>query len=253
MSEESRDHDWTESGASSSVPPTSARREEDSDLLDLDALDDRPTTSPIEAEGEAAMLNTTDELGGQADAAGGAPATSAPPRRSIVKAMLAVALGAVALVTPVAAGVWMWLSPLLRRGDGGGFIEVGRFSSLPEDGSPVRRPVIARRTDAWSTYPATPIGAVYLRRTGPDQVLALSAVCPHAGCFVSLGQEVAYACPCHASEFDRDGDVIAVTSDGKQSVSPRGLDSLESRVEDDRVLVRYQSFVSGRSEKIAKS
>jgi menaquinol-cytochrome c reductase iron-sulfur subunit len=52
-----------------------------------------------------------------------------------------------------------------------------------------------------------------------------------------------FHCPCHNSQFDLDGS----TTNKKP---PRGLDTLEVKVEGNDVLVRYQTFIAGRHEKI---
>ena len=78
---------------------------------------------------------------------------------------------------------------------------------LPDDGTPRKVPVIADRTDAWNTYPAEPIGAVFLRRTG-GKVTALQVICPHAGCSINFEGSAAagkFFCPCHAASFDLAG------------------------------------------------
>lgn len=82
-----------------------------------------------------------------------------------------------------------------------------RLSAIPADGTPRKFTVAADHVDAWATYTDTPVGAVYLRRAG-DTVVALNVVCPHAGCFVRhLADESRYACPCHNSSFDLEGNV----------------------------------------------
>jgi Rieske Fe-S protein len=81
-------------------------------------------------------------------------------------------------------------------------------------------------------------------------VQAISVVCPHAGCFVNFAPEQNhYLCPCHNSTFATDG-----TIQDSKSPSPRALDTLETRVnEDGSVWVKYQSFRPGTPEKIAVS
>ena len=62
----------------------------------------------------------------------------------------------------------------------------------------------------------------------------LSAVCPHNGCDVFVGQGE-LVCPCHDSRFAPDGEL-------KSGESPRGLDPLEHTVTDGRMRVRYKRF-----------
>ena len=167
------------------------------------------------------------------------------PRRSFLAAAGAAIVGAVAAVVPVAAGVTALLDPLRRRGAPSDLVLVTRLSAVPEDGSPKRFTVTKDRTDAWATYADTPVGAVYLRRTGAG-VLALNTVCPHAGCFVGVAPDRSrFACPCHKSSFDLDGVV-----NDPASPSPRDMDELEVEIRNgDEVWVRFQHFLPGREEK----
>ena len=83
--------------------------------------------------------------------------------------------------------------------------------------------MVADHQDAWTHYPKEPVGAVFLRRTGPSAVQALQVVCPHAGCFVAYDpQKKSYFCPCHSASFDGDGK-----RNGSDCPSPRDMDTLE--------------------------
>jgi Rieske Fe-S protein len=92
-----------------------------------------------------------------------------------------------------------------------------------------------------------PIGAVYLRRTGPNSVQAFNVVCPHAGCFVDfVAGRKAYVCPCHNSVFGLDGKI----SDPK-SPSPRSMDQLDVEVRNDNeIWVRFENYLAGQARKI---
>jgi Rieske Fe-S protein len=109
--------------------------------------------------------------------------------------------------------------------------------------------VVAERVDAWTGFAAEPIGAVYLRREkGSGKVEALSATCPHAGCFVEMeGQGRCFRCPCHNSTFTLDGGIVA------PSPSPRAMDTLECRVaKNGEVEVLFQKFRAGIAAKVAQ-
>ena len=171
--------------------------------------------------------------------------TERDARRTFLTGASALALGALATLAPIGAAVAALLDPL-RRGSGTtGMVLVTRIAAIPEDGSPRKFTVTADRTDAWATYADTPVGAVYLRRTG-DEVRALNVVCPHAGCFVGLAPDGSrFACPCHRSSFDLDGAV-----NDAASPSPRDMDALEVEIRnDDEVWVRFQNFLPGREDK----
>lgn len=174
------------------------------------------------------------------------PAADIPPRRSFLARAGAIVVGAFAGLIPVGAGAAALLDPLRRGSRDTGMVRVTRLSALPPDGSPKKFTVQADRTDAWSTYADTPIGAVYLRRTN-DEVIALNVVCPHAGCFVRhMADEGRFACPCHNSSFDLDGEV-----NNTSSPSPRAMDALAVEVRNgDEIWVRFQNFLPGREEKV---
>jgi Rieske Fe-S protein len=109
--------------------------------------------------------------------------------------------------------------------------------------------VIAERADAWTGFASEPIGAVYLRRgKGSDTVEALSATCPHAGCFVEMEPTGrCFRCPCHNSTFTLEGGIVA------PSPSPRPMDGLECRVaKNGSVEVKWERFRAGVAEKIVQ-
>ena len=134
-------------------------------------------------------------------------------RRGFLKEACAVLFGAVAGIIPFVSGLVVFFDPLRRKSQGGEFVPVASLNALPEDGAPRKFAVIASRTDAWNKYPQTPIGAVYLRRTGEKSVQALNVVCPHAGCFVDYNVEVnGYSCPCHNSAFALSGKISSPSS-----------------------------------------
>jgi menaquinol-cytochrome c reductase iron-sulfur subunit len=167
------------------------------------------------------------------------------PRRTFLTGLSAIVVGAIASVVPIAAGATSLLDPLRRGRRASDMVLVARLAAIPEDGAPKKFTVTADRTDAWSTQHATPVGAVYLRRTD-DGVRALNVVCPHAGCFVGLTPDHSrFGCPCHKSSFDLDGVI-----NDPSSPSPRDMDALEVEVRNgDEVWVRFQNFLPGRDEK----
>lgn len=175
---------------------------------------------------------------------------SPPPagRRDFLTRMLAVACGGLATLTPVLAGLWMLLDPLRRRGAAAAFLPVTDLASLPDDGLPRQFPVLADRVDAWTGFAAEPIGRrLSAAAAGLGDRGALSATCPHAGCFVEIdAQEKCFRCPCHNSRFGIDGSIMP------PSPSPRGMDSLECRVGKQGVAVKWQNFYTGVAGKVAR-
>lgn len=169
-------------------------------------------------------------------------------RRSFFKRAANIVFGSLLGLVPLVAGLGTLLDPLRRRAQQGGAVRVAPLSALPDDGVPRKFPVIASRRDAWNQSPATPIGAVYLRRLGQNQVEAFNVACPHAGCFVEYQAEGKfYSCPCHNSSFALNGKVNG------RSPSPRGLDALKAEVRDGEIWVTFQNFRAGIAERIPET
>ncbi len=174
-------------------------------------------------------------------------APAASDRRGFFSQAIAIACGGLALLVPLATGVLVLLDPLRRTSALGKLIPVAPLAAVPDDGIPHEFPVVAERVDAWNRS-LEPIGAVYLRRQkGESQVECLSAMCPHAGCFVNYDTESdTFVCPCHNSQFALDGAII------EPSPSPRPMDALETEVRTDEILVKFEEFYSGRAQKVVK-
>jgi Rieske Fe-S protein len=171
----------------------------------------------------------------------------APGRRKFLTEFLALACGGLATLAPIGAGLWAFLDPLRRKNAAAAFLPVTEIAAIPDDGVPRQFAVVADRVDAWTGFAAEPIGAVYLRREkGSEKVEALSATCPHAGCFVEMeATEKCFRCPCHNSEFTLDGGIVA------PSPSPRPMDALECRVaKNGEVEVKWQKFRAGVAGKV---
>lgn len=152
-------------------------------------------------------------------------AESFPPenRRSFFAAAVALITGAIAMLTPVAAGLLAFVSPLFRKTKSPE-VRIALLSQVPDDGLPRYFSVVADREDAWNRYPQQRIGAVYLvRAKGESEPVAFTAKCPHAGCQIGYesGSDL-FQCPCHTSSFKLDG----TRSRGDAEVSPRDMDKL---------------------------
>ncbi len=143
-------------------------------------------------------------------------------RRSFVAKLVAVVSGGAALLVPLASGLVVFLGPLWRKARSPQ-VRVALLSQVPEDGIPRFFPVRADRVDAWNRYPQQRVGGVYLLREKGQEPIALTAKCPHAGCFIGYvrGSDV-FQCPCHTSTFHLDGARVH----GDAEVSPRDMDRL---------------------------
>lgn len=148
------------------------------------------------------------------------------------------ALGCGALAVPT---VRFLVAPARAGSAAGRWIKTVPLESLPE-GEPKRVACVADHRDAWTLERAVELGAVWLVRRA-DGVLAWSTTCPHLGCAVDKAATGSgFYCPCHDSAFDEEGRRL-------NGPSPRGLDALETRVEDGFVMVEFQRFRQGTPEK----
>ncbi len=124
--------------------------------------------------------------------------------------------------------------PLLRRTTDLKSSPVGdlsEFSSLTE---PVMRTVQIEQVDGWRK--AVSEKAVYVTKDIQGQLRVLTSICPHLGCTVPWNKDkMQFICPCHGGTFAADGTRVS-------GPSLRGMDALETSVEDGKLLVKFQYF-----------
>lgn len=153
------------------------------------------------------------------------------------RSFLATALGAVM----TAAGALLALPlvrfalyPIFAKTSENQWSDVGPADFFASLSDPVQKIITVSQVDGWrESLSQKP---VYVTKNDQGQLEVLSAVCPHLGCEVPWNPDKkAFFCPCHGSIFAPDGARIS-------GPTPRGLDSLESTVQDGQLKVRYQYF-----------
>ena len=154
-------------------------------------------------------------------------------RRSFLGALLSVGgffVGAL-LSVPL---IRFALFPLLRRTTELKESSVGaltEFSSLSE---PLMRTIQIEQVDGWRK--AVSEKAIYVTKDAAGQLRVLTSICPHLGCTVPWNKEKnQFVCPCHGATFAADGTRVS-------GPSLRGMDALETAVQDGQLLVRFQYF-----------
>lgn len=164
-------------------------------------------------------------------------------RRTALKAIWGAAGAAVAAVVAL-PGVSFFLDPLLRpQKTRGVWKKLVRLQSLPEE-HPSPYAVVGERVDAWTRHPSERLGTVWLTRKKDGQVQALSGECPHFGCGLKYSADhTEFQCPCHASYFAPDGTA-------KSGPAPRAMDSLETKIDNGFVHVRFVKFRPQRKDKV---
>ena len=156
-------------------------------------------------------------------------------RRSFLGALLAIGsagMGAI-LAAPVLRYV---LYPLYAKGSKNKWSDVGKVEDFAGTTAPVRKTITFAQLDGWREVVSAQ--SVYVNRLADDQFEVLSAICPHLGCSVSWQQSADdFLCPCHGSVFSPDGKVV-------KGPSPRGMDSLPTRIQDGKLQVHFEFFRS---------
>jgi len=154
-------------------------------------------------------------------------------RRSFLGTLLAVGglfVGAL-LSVPL---IRFALFPLLRRTTEVKESPVGALTDFSSLTAPVMRTLQIEQVDGWRK--AVSEKAVYVTKDSQGQLLVLTSICPHLGCTVPWNKEKKqFVCPCHGATFAADGTRIS-------GPSLRGMDALETSIQDGQLLARYQYF-----------
>ena len=176
------------------------------------------------------MYAENPEIVGQKSAAA---EPSGPNRRSFLGALLGVGSVFVGALLSVPL-IRFALFPLIRRTTdlkSSPVGSVGEFSSLTE---PAMRTIQIEQIDGWRKTVSEK--AVYITKNQAGQLSVLTSICPHLGCTVPWNKEKKqFICPCHGGTFSADGSRVS-------GPSQRGMDTLETTVQDGQLLVRFQYF-----------
>jgi Rieske Fe-S protein len=158
---------------------------------------------------------------------------SSPLRRSFLGVLLGagtVSVGAL-LSVPLFRFV---LHPLLRITTPLSWSDVGSANEFTAAASPVKKLITVEQRDGWRKIVSEK--AVYVIKRADGQLVVLSSVCPHLGCSAAWRAEKnEFLCPCHGGRFAADGKLLG-------GPPPRGMDQLESKVEDGVLKVHYEYF-----------
>jgi menaquinol-cytochrome c reductase iron-sulfur subunit len=157
----------------------------------------------------------------------------APERRSFILALFAVTGATVSALLAIPL-IRFVTYPLRKSATDESWSDVGPIGDFASLTAPVAKTITLERRDAWQTTSSQT--AVYVLPLLNGQPRILSPICPHLGCSVRWDDsQTKFICPCHAGSFTADGDRIA-------GPPPRSMDTLEAKVEDGTLKVRYQYF-----------
>jgi menaquinol-cytochrome c reductase iron-sulfur subunit len=153
-------------------------------------------------------------------------------RRSFLGVLLGLASAVVGALLAVPVLRYLFY-PLTAQSKSSGWSVAGSLSEATAAQVPLSRTLHLKELDGWRETEGSP--TVYLIRKG-NTVQALSAICPHLGCAVpwDAGRN-AFVCPCHAGVFGPDGSY-------RSGPPRRGMDTLETKVTNGNVMVKYQTF-----------
>ena len=178
------------------------------------------------------------------------------PRRGFFVRFVAGFVGFIVGVVPFAAGLAFFFDPLVRKRkkrekskegvekDDEGFVKMNiPPSALPEDGTPQTFKVHDDIVDAWNIFLNVEIGSVWMRKQPDGEIIAFSSVCPHLGCAVDyVAAERVFYCPCHTSKFELSGEKI-------NDIPPRGMDTLETKIKEGSIWIKYVKYRATIAEK----
>jgi Rieske Fe-S protein len=164
---------------------------------------------------------------------GGAPA---PERRSFLGLISGLIVAGISTVLGVTIGRYS-ISPAFSTSNEQGWTDLGSLDEFAE-GNLVKKNVVVSQDAGWGKFQSQ--RSVWVVRKG-ETVKVFSGVCPHLGCSVNTRADK-FICACHGSEWDVEGATLI-------GPSPRGLDALEFRVEENKLKVKYQDFRQGINTK----
>lgn len=156
-------------------------------------------------------------------------------RRTLLRSWQAV-LTAVAGFSAIPAGLFFALGVRTKVKGAeplGDWIDLGLTAEVTEGPWKARR--FRREVDDHWTKTVVD-ESVYLRRRG-ETIEAVSAICTHTGCLVQR-LDRGFGCPCHKSDFDEEGKPLS-------GPAPRPLDRLETRIDGERLKIRFVKFRPG--------
>ncbi|MBI4288707.1 MAG: Rieske (2Fe-2S) protein [Chloroflexi bacterium] len=153
------------------------------------------------------------------------------------------ALGAFVATVVAVPVVGAFVSPALKKKGSGQWISLGAIDKFTRK-EPKMVGITVVKQDGW--VEARQPRVVWVVAEDNNKFRVYNAQCTHLGCVADWDpQDRTWKSPCHGGVFAfEDGRVLA-------GPPPRGLDSLEYKIEGGELVVNYQDFRLGIEEKTA--
>ncbi len=162
-------------------------------------------------------------------------------RRSFLGYITGAIVGVVGAVVAIPV-VGAFISPTLKKTASGTWEKLGPLSKFALN-EPRITGISLVKKDGWIETKTPRL--VWVIRTGEQGFKVFNAQCTHLGCIVDyVAENKTFNSPCHGGVFStEDGRVLG-------GPPPRGLDTLEYKIEDGELVVNYQDFRMGIPERI---
>jgi menaquinol-cytochrome c reductase iron-sulfur subunit len=133
-----------------------------------------------------------------------------------------------------------FLAPASRQGEEN-FVKVPNFASIPQD-KPTKLTFQYVNNEAFLRQ--NEFHDIWVIKRSPTDVTVFSPLCTHLSCRYGWNtNQQQFACPCHGSVFDVQGEVVA-------GPAPRPLDILPHKIAGGELYVQWKTFKPGIPKKI---
>ncbi len=165
------------------------------------------------------------------------PQAAALARRPVIGALIGLITAGITATLGAIIGRYS-IAPAFAATKEGRWIDIGSLTDIAE--GTTKKLIVVSQNVGWGRFNTQRLIWVVRRA---DKLMVFSAVCPHLGCTIQQTNSV-FVCACHGSSWTGDGEKQA-------GPTPRNMDRLEYRIEQERVQVKYKRFRQGSTHQEA--